>query len=79
MLGLKSTAHERSGMSVSGLCEICGSAEADDRCQRCGTIVCEDHRDDRRGVCADCAAEFPDTESGVADPEDHPDVDRYRF
>jgi hypothetical protein len=41
-------------------------------------MVCEDHHDDRRGVCAECSAEFPGS-SGGGDAGDHPDVDRYEF
>ena len=68
-------------MSVSGLCEVCGSASATDRCDRCGTIVCRDHLDTEFGVCVECAAELPtDGEDGdQGDPTDHPDVDSYRF
>lgn len=67
-------------MSVSGLCQICQSAEADDRCDRCGTIACEDHLDAERGVCMECSAEIPGgAGEGVVDPDGHPDVDRYQF
>ena len=55
------------GMSVTGICSVCGSADANRVCDRCGNVVCEDHYD-RRGVCTECAAEM----SG-ADPTDSDD------
>lgn len=42
-------------MSVSGLCEICQTARATDRCPRCGTIVCTEHFDSQYGYCLECA------------------------
>lgn len=65
-------------MSVSGLCGICQAAEAEAQCTRCGAMVCDDHRDERRGVCAECSAEFPGSSSDTG-TEDHPDVDHYEF
>jgi len=64
-------------MSVGGLCRVCQSASADERCERCGAVVCADHHEPEAGVCVECAAE-----SGLGDGrhgEDHPDVDRHRF
>jgi|APHM01.1.fsa_nt_gi hypothetical protein len=68
-------------MSLGGLCHVCEAANAEERCDHCGALVCSDHHDADRGVCVECAAEM-----GVGDPldareggTDHPDVDRYRF
>lgn len=72
-------------MSVGGICQVCEAASADDRCDRCGTIVCADHHDERRGVCVECAAELGvgDGSAGGGGDRDgdggHPDVDRYQF
>ena len=67
-------------MSVGGLCQICQSAPAETQCDRCGTLVCEDHLDEDLSVCVECAAEL----GGTGDPSrdgdaDHPDVDRFQF
>ncbi|GEM_PF-1155030 len=43
-------------MSVSGLCQICESRTAQDRCDSCGTFVCAIHYEQSLGLCADCAA-----------------------
>jgi hypothetical protein len=64
-------------MSVSGLCQICHAAEADTRCDRCGTMVCVEHLDEPVGVCVECVAELPGGGEPTS-PEDHPDVDRYQ-
>lgn len=42
-------------MSVSGLCQICESAEARGSCERCGRLVCEKHYDEAFGLCLDCS------------------------
>jgi hypothetical protein len=59
-------------MSVSGLCQICESRQAQERCGNCGTFACAQHYESADGVCADCAAQGrPDRQSD--------DVDTYRF
>ncbi|MFP9193033.1 hypothetical protein [Natronosalvus vescus] len=58
-------------MSVSGLCQICESRPAQERCDNCGSLVCHTHYDRGSSLCADCA-----TELNPADPED---VDIHRF
>ncbi|MCU4924697.1 hypothetical protein OB905_01690 [Halobacteria archaeon AArc-dxtr1] len=44
-------------MSVSGLCQICESRPAQERCQNCGTFACQAHYDQGMGLCADCASQ----------------------
>lgn len=46
-------------MSVTGLCQICESAEADHTCDRCGAVVCDSHFDSQRGICSQCLTELP--------------------
>lgn len=42
-------------MSVTGICQVCESAEASKTCDQCGASVCSGHYDDERGLCANCA------------------------
>jgi hypothetical protein len=42
-------------MSVSGICQVCESAEARFRCSSCGALVCVAHYDRATGVCTACA------------------------
>jgi hypothetical protein len=59
-------------MSVSGLCQICESRQAQHRCDNCGTLACEEHYESGMGLCADCAAQAqPDRNAD--------DVDIHRF
>ncbi|MDQ2049768.1 hypothetical protein RBH26_04665 [Natronolimnohabitans sp. A-GB9] len=59
-------------MSVSGLCQICESQPAQHRCPNCGTLACDDHFEESRGICVDCATQ--------ADPSrQSEDVDIHRF
>ncbi|MBZ6495919.1 hypothetical protein [Natrinema longum] len=44
-------------MSVSGLCQICESRPAANRCPNCGTLACEVHFDESLRLCADCASQ----------------------
>jgi hypothetical protein len=65
-------------MSVTGLCQICATAEAEESCQRCGKLVCERHYENSVEQCAECTAggggqPVPDTD-GLPDG-----VDTYRF
>lgn len=70
-------------MSVAGLCQVCQTANAERRCDRCGTLVCPDHHDDQRGVCVECVVDMgPSDGSGPSDRDeqrDDSDVDHYRF
>lgn len=54
-------------MSVSGLCQVCESAEARFNCDRCGRLVCSDHFDRGTGFCLECARE-----SGLGDHDEAP-------
>lgn len=58
-------------MSVSGLCQICQSRTAEERCTNCGTFACRAHYEQGKGLCADCAAQ--------AQPGRRDDVDINRF
>lgn len=42
-------------MSVSGLCQICETREAEDTCERCGRTACPRHYDEAFGLCLDCS------------------------
>lgn len=58
-------------MSVTGLCQICESRPAQDRCDNCGTLACSVHYERDKGLCADCAARL--------DPSERDDVDVHRL
>jgi hypothetical protein len=62
-------------MSVEGLCQICESNEAVDRCERCSALVCDRHFDTTTGFCANCATEFGDDSRDRDSTDDsNPDV-----
>ena len=61
-------------MSVSGLCQICESRPATERCDNCGTLSCTQHYEREVGLCADCAAQ-----ANPSRGRDRADVDEYRF
>lgn len=63
-------------MAVTGICQVCESAEAQFACDRCGRVVCEGHYDRELGLCTECARsateegrERIDTERGES-PDD---------
>lgn len=58
-------------MSISGLCQICESRQAQERCDNCGALVCEQHYDQGLGLCADCSAQ--------ARPDEDEDTEIHRF
>lgn len=70
-------------MSVSGLCEICGTGTIEDGCDRCGRLVCIDHYDEPTDLCTACLAEFESggaTDRGGRGGGSYPDgVDEYQF
>ncbi|WP_458205824.1 hypothetical protein [Haladaptatus sp. NG-SE-30] len=55
-------------MSVSGLCQICESAEATHDCNRCGALVCVEHWNRENDLCVECLAEI----GGAGDQEQKP-------
>lgn len=42
-------------MSVKGICQVCESHPAEQRCDRCGAVVCRIHFDGEMNLCAECA------------------------
>jgi len=67
-------------MSVTGLCQICETNEADHSCPNCGTLACADHWDEARGLCAQCAATVERGDDGErVQPDDLDDDDVMRF
>lgn len=66
-------------MSTTGLCAVCDAPDADQLCDRCGRLVCDDHFDENAGYCVSCASELG-RGRGDRSGEDLPDgVDTYRF
>ena len=66
-------------MSVSSPCEICGRADVEEACERCGRLVCDRHYEADLGFCVECAAQVGGDRERVPG-EDMPDgVDTYRF
>lgn len=62
------------------MCAICNAANADDVCERCGRLVCDDHYDESSGYCKECASELGRGQGDGSDDEDLPDgVDTYEF
>lgn len=55
-------------MSVASPCEVCQRAAVEHTCDRCGTLVCEDHYEEATGFCVECTG---DVSGGV--PERHPE------
>lgn len=66
-------------MSVSGLCQICSTNPATERCESCGTLACENHFERRLAVCIECARDREGGEGIERSPNEHPDVDTSRF
>lgn len=69
-------------MSTTGLCSICDAPDADRVCDRCGSLVCDEHFDDEVGFCVECVGELGRgrDRGGDRSDEDRPDgVDTYRF
>ncbi|MXV62217.1 hypothetical protein GS429_09115 [Natronorubrum sp. JWXQ-INN-674] len=63
-------------MSVSGLCQICESRPAQERCANCGTLACDGHYEEGKGLCVECAAQADPTQPSPSESED---VDIHRF
>lgn len=67
-------------MSVSGLCQICESRPAQEQCENCGTLACDQHYEADLGLCAECAAQARPDRGDV--PDRNPDGeggDTYQF
>jgi hypothetical protein len=43
-------------MSVEGLCSVCETRTARYSCDNCGALVCQEHYQESRGVCVQCAS-----------------------
>lgn len=56
-------------MSVTGICQICESAEARFACDRCGRVVCETHYDRETGLCTECARTATEEDRGRGDTD----------
>lgn len=67
------------GMSVTGLCQICESATADDACHLCGRLVCEKHYAESDELCTVCASEGGGRPSNRQPSPEHDDVDTYEM
>jgi hypothetical protein len=66
-------------MNVSSPCEICGGLAVEHTCDRCGSLVCEDHYSTETGLCVECTAEVGGGDQPQS-AEDLPDgVDTYQF
>jgi hypothetical protein len=67
-------------MSVASPCAICGRANVEHTCDRCGRLVCGDHFDETLALCIECEGEVDGNGTGsIPDSEDMPDgVDTYR-
>lgn len=67
-------------MSVSGLCQICESREAEHSCGQCGRTICSQHYDEAFGLCMDCAEAAGGGGPGQPGGPDRDDVgDTVRF
>lgn len=65
-------------MSVTGLCQICTTEEAEESCRLCGKLVCERHYEESIGQCVECTADGGG--EPIPDSEEMPDgVDTYQF
>lgn len=58
-------------MSVSGLCQICESRPAQEQCPNCGTLACDTHYEDGKGLCVQCA-----TQADPSQQSDDVDINR---
>lgn len=64
-------------MSLSGLCQLCESREAEHTCRQCGTAVCDEHYESANGLCARCADRSGASDiSPTTDEVDEDDVHR---
>ncbi|USZ67645.1 hypothetical protein NGM10_13020 [Halorussus salilacus] len=66
-------------MSVTGLCQICESREAEHSCPNCGNQVCERHWNDGMDLCVQCAPTGENVDPDRVSPEDLDDDDVMTF
>lgn len=68
-------------MSVSGICEICGTRDVHHTCSRCAQLVCNEDFDEETGLCVECLAQVGGGgKERQRSPENMPDgVDTYRY
>ena len=68
-------------MSISGMCELCSTAEVEHTCGRCAKLVCDRHYDEEMGMCVECSADVSgDRPEHIPDGDDVPDdTDTYQF
>lgn len=63
-------------MSVTGLCQICTTEEAEESCRLCGKLVCERHYEKSLEQCVECTGDGDPT----SERDEMPDgVDTYQF
>lgn len=43
-------------MSISGLCQVCETRQAEHQCTNCGALVCDVDFERGPGLCVNCAA-----------------------
>lgn len=66
-------------MNVSSPCELCGDLAVEHSCDRCGSLVCEDHFSSDTGLCVECQTQVGGVDQQPSG-DDMPDgVDTYRF
>lgn len=66
-------------MSITGLCQICETNEAEHSCPNCGTLACEIHWDEGTDLCVQCAPAREGVGDGQVTPDDLDDDDVMRF
>jgi len=67
-------------MSVSTLCEVCGTNEAKQSCAHCGQFVCDRHFERETNRCVECEAELGGAGGNRQGDRNLPDgVDTYEF
>ena len=62
-------------MSLSGLCQICESNEAEYTCAQCGTPVCKEHYQRDKSLCTRCVERSGRDDIANPDPDSGPGVD----
>lgn len=52
-------------MSITGVCQVCESAEGRHSCEQCGALVCDTHFERVEGLCSQCARRHDHGEAGA--------------